>query len=100
MYMPMAVGKSGMSVEIVIYVRGSAAGEMSRRNCRSVIHALRCSALRARDSVVVNAQACAKVKAKWRDRKRRASTPNGEKNVFAGTQSGNVTHVYSQIKRL
>jgi len=39
--MPMAVGKSGMSVEIVIYVRGSAAGGMSGRNRRSVIHAPR-----------------------------------------------------------
>lgn len=29
------------------------------------------------DSVVVNARACAKVKAEWRDRKRRASTLNG-----------------------
>lgn len=43
--MPMAVGKSGMSVEIVIYVHVSAAGEMSRRNRRSVIHAPRARSL-------------------------------------------------------
>lgn len=93
--MPMAVGKSGMSVEIVIYVRGSAAGETSGRNRRSVIHAprvrsrarsLRCAAMRcdasralqrARDSVVVNARERARKLRPWRDRKRRASTLNG-----------------------
>lgn len=75
-YMPMAVGKSGMSVEIVIYVRGSAAGETSRRNRRSVIHAPRTLAstleIASRRKPV---RACAKVKAEWRDRKREGVNP-------------------------
>lgn len=75
--MPMAVGKSGMSVEIVIYVRGSAAGETSRRNRRSVIHAPRALEIASRRKPV---RACAKVKFA-ETAKERASTLNGAPSV-------------------
>jgi len=57
-----------------------------RARCRDEIvealFTLRAALHRARDSVVVNAQACAKVKAVWQDRKRRASTLNGTVRLF------------------
>lgn len=90
--MPVAVGKSGMSVEIVIYVRVSAAGETSGRNRRSVIHAPRARALAVaprRAALEIarrrkpRARACAKVKA-------RGETAKGERQPLT---DGAATYV-------